>query len=296
MKTWALWFVSIVLLVCLTSSPVQAGSIPPLPAAFYGALTINGQPAPAGTVIEARGTSIQTGIQGNPLVTSQVGAYGSSDRFGPKLVVQGDIVAGTVISFYINGAAATQTAAWGAGSVIQLNLSIGGTGDTLITTSVLLQGSQRPDSGWVVPLTVKFFNPGANVMTATPVYTFNLTTAKVGGYATAQCPGVAPGNYDVTAVSEHTLVNVKRNVTVTAPSTTVNLSPEIKYALLEGNANNDDRINILDFGILATSYGKSKGQPGYNPMADFDRNDVVNIFDFGLLATNYLKIAPIEVP
>jgi hypothetical protein len=48
--------------------------------------------------------------------------------------------------------------------------------------------------------------------------------------------------------------------------------------------------------LLATSYGKSKGQPGFNSMADFDRNDIVNIFDFGLLATNYLKMGPIEVP
>jgi hypothetical protein len=50
------------------------------------------------------------------------------------------------------------------------------------------------------------------------------------------------------------------------------------------------------FGILATSYGKSKGNAAYNAMADFDRNDIVNIFDFGLLATNYLKMSPIEVP
>jgi hypothetical protein len=100
-----------------------------------------------------------------------------------------------------------------------------------------------------------------------------------------------PDNYDMTAVSEHTLLNVKRNVTVIAPSNTVNLG-----TLLEGNANNNDRVNILDFGLLATSYGKSQGNPAYNPLADYDRNDVVNIFDFGLLTTNYLKIAPLEVP
>jgi hypothetical protein len=86
-------------------------------------------------------------------------------------------------------------------------------------------------------------------------------------------------------------LNVKRNVTIVASSNAVNLS-----TLLEGNANNNDRVNILDFGILATAYGKSKGNAAYNPMADFDRNDIVNIFDFGLLATNYLKMAPIEVP
>jgi hypothetical protein len=85
-------------------------------------------------------------------------------------------------------------------------------------------------------------------------------------------------------------LNVKRNVAIATPSTSINLG-----TLLEGNANNNDRINIQDFGLLATAYLKIKGAPGYNTKSDFDRNDIVNIFDFGLLATNYLKIAPIEV-
>jgi hypothetical protein len=160
-----------------------------------------------------------------------------------------------------------------------------------VDISVLLQGDSRPGSGWIVPLTVKFFNPGADVMTATSIYTFNLTTAKNGNNAVAQCTGVTLGNYDIAAFSEHTLLNVKRNVTINMP-----LLPVYLGTLLEGNANNNDRVNILDFGLLATSYGKSKGNVAYNPMADFDRNDIVNIFDFGLLSMNYLKIAPIEVP
>jgi hypothetical protein len=159
------------------------------------------------------------------------------------------------------------------------------------TISVMLQGGLRPEIGWVVPLTVKFFTPGADVMLDIPTYTFNLTTARAGGYATALCTGVIPGDYAVTAVSEHTLLNVKRSVTIAPGSNAVNLG-----TLLEGNANNNDRVNILDFGILATAYGKSKGNAAYNPMADFDRNDIINIFDFGLLATNYLKLAPIEAP
>jgi hypothetical protein len=175
---------------------------------------------------------------------------------------------------------------YGQCNVYDLNLEF-----ATVDISVLLQGSQRPESSWVFPLTVKFITSGTDVMTVTPLYTFNLTTSKVGGSAIAQCRGVMPGNYDITALSEHTLLNVKRNVAITSPSISVNLG-----TLLEGNANNDDRVNILDFGILASAYGKGKGNPAYNPMADFDRNGIVNIFDFGLLATNYLKIAPIEGP
>jgi len=42
--------------------------------------------------------------------------------------------------------------------------------------------------------------------------------------------------------------------------------------LLEGNANDDNKINIQDLGILTTTFEKSSGQAGYNPQADFDRN------------------------
>jgi hypothetical protein len=157
--------------------------------------------------------------------------------------------------------------------------------------SVLLQGGSRTYSGWIVPFTVKFFTLGFNVMNTTPIYTFDLFTAKFNGNCEALCTGVTPGKYDITAVSEHTLLNVKRNIEITSSFNSVNLG-----TLLEGNANKDDRINILDFGILATAYGKNKDQSGYNAMADFDRNGAVNIFDFGLLATNYLKMAPVEVP
>jgi hypothetical protein len=159
-----------------------------------------------------------------------------------------------------------------------------------VNIAVALQGGSRPDNGWVVPLTVKFFTPGADVMNGTPIYTFNKTAVKSSGNATAQCAGIMPGNYDITAKSEHTLLNVKLTVVITAPTSAINLG-----ALLEGNANNDDRINIQDFGLLSASFGMLVGNPGYNAMTDFDRNGRVNIQDFGLLSANYLKIAPIEV-
>jgi hypothetical protein len=160
-----------------------------------------------------------------------------------------------------------------------------------VNISVGLQGSSRPASGWVIPLTVKFFTPGDNVLTDTPVYSFNLTTSQSGSTAIAQCPNILPGDYDITAVSEHTLLNVKLNVSVALPITDVYLD-----TLLEGNINNDDRINIQDFGILTATYGKQVNDPGYNAMADLDRNGLVNIQDVGLISANYNRISPVEVP
>ncbi len=158
-----------------------------------------------------------------------------------------------------------------------------------VDISVMLQGGSRPPEGWEVPITIKFFNPGADVMTGSPLYEFSLNTTKSDGMAISQCT-VAPGTYDVTVVSEHTLINVKRNVVISTPSTAVDMG-----TLLEGNANDDIIINISDFGILAVSYMKTEGEPGYDARADFDRNGIINISDFGLLAVNYMEMCPIDV-
>ena len=160
----------------------------------------------------------------------------------------------------------------------------------LVDISVVLQGGSRPPGGWEIPIIVKFFSPGADVMTDSPLYEFSLTTTKSDGIATCQCTGVMPDTYDITAVSEHTLINVKRNVVISTPSTAVDMG-----TLLEGNANDDIIINISDFGILAVSYMKMEGEPGYDARADFDRNGIINISDFGLLAVNYMIMSPVDV-
>jgi hypothetical protein len=162
--------------------------------------------------------------------------------------------------------------------------------DALVDISMSLQGGARPDpEGWEIPVTVKFFNPGANVMNDTPLVQFDLMTTKSGSTSICQCSTV-PGVYDVTVVSEHTLMNVRRNVTISLPSTSINMG-----TLLKGNANDDSIINISDFGILAVSFGKIDGQPGYDARADFDCNGIINISDFGLLAVNFAKMAPMEI-
>ncbi|MDH5781611.1 MAG: hypothetical protein OEZ07_03460 [Dehalococcoidia bacterium] len=148
----------------------------------------------------------------------------------------------------------------------------------------------RPDEGWVVPITIKFLSPGADVLSDSPVDEFIVTTTKSNGTATCQCTGVMPDTYDITAVSEHILMNVKRDVIISSPSTVVDMG-----TLLEGNANDDNIINISDFGILAVSFMKSEGEDGYDVRADFDRNGIINISDFGMLAVNFMKSSPILV-
>jgi hypothetical protein len=58
---------------------------------------------------------------------------------------------------------------------------------------------------------------------------------------------------------------------------------------LGGDANNDNTVNVLDLNILKRSYGKSKGQPGYDGRADFNNSTTVNILDLNILKNNYGK-------
>jgi len=97
-----LWLATLCLLMVLLAVSVRA-QVPTLPHAFYGVVKVDGEPAPIGTEVEARGTGVLTGIDGNPLEVTEVGKYGGPSGFDPKLVVQGTIEAGTPIEFYVDG-------------------------------------------------------------------------------------------------------------------------------------------------------------------------------------------------
>jgi hypothetical protein len=46
-------------------------------------------------------------------------------------------------------------------------------------------------------------------------------------------------------------------------------------------------VTIGDFAVISASFGKSAGDPGFDPMADIDRNDEVDIGDFALMSGNF---------
>ena len=123
MKAKIVALLAVALLILAWSVPVYADGVPPLPHSFYGTLTVNSSPAPIGTRVEARGTGVTTGT-GNPLTTTEVGKYGSATSPWLDLIVQGFITDGATLTFYVNGVAAAQTAAWHSGETTQLNLTV----------------------------------------------------------------------------------------------------------------------------------------------------------------------------
>ncbi|MBA7701079.1 hypothetical protein ES703_109810 [subsurface metagenome] len=115
--------VIIILTGLVLAVPVSA--LLQLPHSFYGDIIIEGEPAPIGTVVEARCQGVTVPLGGNPIMTSEVGKYGSESGLGVKLIVQGEGIEGNpIISFYINGHLADQTYVWQTGEITRLDLSV----------------------------------------------------------------------------------------------------------------------------------------------------------------------------
>jgi hypothetical protein len=150
--------------------------------------------------------------------------------------------------------------------------------NSIINGSVTLQGRPNPPhQRWSVPLTVAFCNPG----NPTPIQTFSPTTDENGSFSLT---GVALGNGNVSVKHEHTLRN-GQNVTVVAGINNLNLG-----TLREGDANNDNAINLLDFSSLASTFAKCEGTAGFDERADFNEDGCINLLDFSLLASNFAQI------
>ena len=63
----------------------------------------------------------------------------------------------------------------------------------------------------------------------------------------------------------------------------------IMATLVGGDANNDNTVDIADFGLLVNSYNgdSSIAGSGYDVRADFNGDGIVDIADFGLLVNSY---------
>jgi hypothetical protein len=69
-------------------------------------------------------------------------------------------------------------------------------------------------------------------------------------------------------------------------ASTVKLARVMFYynSLGNGDLNGDGMINCADLGIVKASFGKSHGQPGFDPRADVNRDGIVNVVDLSSVA------------
>jgi hypothetical protein len=197
---WAVVGILLLLAVCI--APALADDTPQLPHAFFGAVSIQGQPAPVGTVITAVVTN-----GGGITVTEDPGFYGgmSSIEVEDRLFVHGfnesRIPEGSPISFLVNGAPAEvydveSQDGWMAsypfrsGGVTNLDLNVSGTLHIITATAgsggtitpngsiPVIDGTDQtfnivPDDGFVIDqVTVDSVSQGS-----ISIYTFPNVTA-----------------------------------------------------------------------------------------------------------------------
>ncbi|MFC2051589.1 hypothetical protein ACFLT4_02535 [Chloroflexota bacterium] len=164
----------------------------------------------------------------------------------------------------------------------------------IVEISVVLQGTRLNETQWAIPLQAKFYTPNPSGLVPNPgdlIHSSNQTTVKSGSTATANfTPGIAPGTYDITVFSEHTMVNIYQDKVIAADYTFVDMG-----TLQEGDCNQNGFVNIADFFIFLPSFGKSPPNPAYNPLADFDRGGFVNIQDFFIFLPNFGDVGPFDV-
>jgi hypothetical protein len=171
--TFALVLLVAVLAMPAPSTPtVAAGvNIPPLPQEFYGSVTIEGSPAPSGSVIEARRSGVLTNVPGNPLVTSVEGQYGGPNRGDARLIVQGDesLYGGAPIQFYVNGLRG-QCAEPGKAWRDTCPFTEG------VTTRLNLRYTTKPDTPTPTRTSTATRKPATATSTATPTPTATVVT------------------------------------------------------------------------------------------------------------------------
>ncbi len=102
------------------------------------------------------------------------------------------------------------------------------------------------------------------------------------GYFTNSLAGVTSGLYLYRAKGPKYLANSGTVDLTGGAVTNLEIGP-----MIVGDANDDNRINSLDFTILRNTFGKASGDPGYDGRAEFNGDNVVSTLDFNLLRGNF---------
>ncbi|NUM48073.1 MAG: PKD domain-containing protein, partial [Anaerolineales bacterium] len=116
-----------------------------------------------------------------------------------------------------------------------------------------------------------------------PVYT--TTTNSTGAYTLT----IPAGTFDLTVEMPQYLDAAQTALPLPVGSTTT-LNP---ITLLAGDANDSDKINILDLALIGSHYGLNLGDPEWDPRTDINNDGTINIQDLVLAASNFQHVSPI---
>ena len=187
------------------------------------------------------------------------------------------------------GQAADSGQTWFTDDVYTLQMAVNATaaGPGAVSGQLALEGvadlTAANSAASVGGLQILYRTPG----TATVLYTASAALAPVGAgsaFGTFTASGTVPaGTYDITLKTAKNLQVVQTNVLVYGATRLPGVT------LAAGDANNDNKVDIGDFGVLVNAYGGDAGftGSGYDARANFNYDGVVDIADFGLLVNNY---------
>lgn len=145
--------------------------------------------------------------------------------------------------------------------------------------SVSLQRYQpQGDGSWMTALEVTFLNPGTEEIAAQA----QANTDAWGRFTLST--DLVPGTYDVAVKGFHTLEHRRIAVVLQPGSNSVDWGE-----LLEGDCNDDNQVDILDYSILFSSFWTG------DPRSDLNQDGTVNTLDYSLLFANFWQAGPIIV-
>jgi PKD repeat protein len=219
-------------LLILNFCAVVSADVPLLPAEFYGNVTLNGHPVPAGSLISAT----INGSERGSLITSIAGKYGGSGTLDPRLVVNGlDVDYGQPIIFRINGVVADESTVYQPGSSTSLDLS---------GTEVITGFAGTPRSG-TSPLIVTFtdtsdgspttwnwtFGDGNVSSLQHPVHTY----VRAGIYTVALNASNAGDTNTTTRLNYITVTEPPKPAIISLSPGTATLNSTINFSITGGN-------------------------------------------------------------
>lgn len=222
-----------------------------------------------------------------------LGVYTGTPGSFTSVVCNDDITGGQTSSVQFNATAGT-TYYFAAGSFAGNSVDPGGPSasaaslvmnvststsppDIIVSGSIQLGGRPAaPHASWVSSYTLQIQPASGGAVT-----TVTVTTNNAGMFTHNLGTSLPPGQYELWIKSAKSL-GQRLTVTLTAGTNTANFG-----TLREGDANNDNRVTLTDFSILAASFNRTQGAAGYDARADFNGDNAVSLADFSMLASSF---------
>ena len=180
-------------------------------------------------------------------------------------------------------------------------------GGNPLEVAAKLQGPSRLDpEGYEIPLDVSLYSPGADILNDSPVGTYGCDRMERGigdngPVGICQLAVEESGVFDVVVKSARTLRHVKRGVAIPGGANFFGPAhdPVDERGLHEGDNNEDDTINVLDFSLFLDTWNDTcanfpPGGIGDFSHGDYDKNCSVNVLDFSIFLANWREKSPQE--